>query len=585
MPYYFYIFLVLGVLLNSFQTGTSQSLPNILLIMTDDQGYGDLGYHGNSQIQTPVLDALARESTRFTQFYVSPVCAPTRSALMTGRYSLRTGVCDTYNGWAIMSGSEHTLAEHLKTLGYATAISGKWHLGDSYPSRPVDQGFDYSLVHHAGGMAQVGDPNTWFRKDSAYFDPILVENGENVQKMGYCSDIFTNAAIDFIGKNREGPFFCYLPFNAPHTPLQLPKHYEDMYADLSIDSSTYPRFDRSFPQMRERDIEAARKVYGMVSNIDDNVGRLLKQLDEWELTDNTLVIFLTDNGPQQRRYTGGFRGLKSSVYEGGVHVPFFIRYPKVLPPNQNIDVPAAHFDLVPTLLDMLDQKVPDSLDGKSLWPLLQGKSVDWADTRPIFMEWNRGFPERYKNIAVRQGNYKLVGQSNYTAQAADLELYDLSQDPGETHNISSEKPQIAQALKDLWDNWYEDILQTPHLGYVPIGIGSEYENPVLLNRNDAKGSWGVWAQQEIYGYWDVEIYRPGTYEISCFFQEPLSASGNMRIRVGKVQLVQEVEVGKQEVVFREVELTPGEARVEAGFRNGETRGVEFPFYITFDRID
>ena len=562
----------------------SQSLPNIVLIMTDDQGYGDLGFHGNSQIQTPILDAFARESTRFTQFYVSPVCAPTRSALMTGRYSLRTGVCDTYNGWAIMSGEEETLAEYLKDLGYATAISGKWHLGDNYPSRPMDQGFDYSLVHHAGGMAQVGDPNTWFRGDSAYFDPMLVENGKNVQKNGYCSDIFTDAALDFINKNREGPFFCYLAFNAPHTPLQLPGAYEEMYANLSIDSAAYPSHDRPFPIMRDRDIVDARRVYGMVSNIDDNVGRLLEKLDEWDLDEHTIVVFLTDNGPQQRRYVGGMRGLKSSVYEGGVHVPFFIRYPKALPPNQDIDIPAAHVDLVPTLLDMLDQDLPSTLDGKSLWPMLQGESVEWADTRPIFFEWNRGFPERYKNIAVRRGKYKLVGQTGHTVEATDLELYDLHQDPSEMKNISKENPLLAQELKDLWDDWYADIIRTPHLGYVPIGIGADQQNPVMLNRNDAKGSWGVWAQQEIYGYWDVEVYQSGTFDISCFFKEPLSASGTLRIRVGKVQLAQEVEKGSQEIVFQEVRLNAGEARVEAGFRNRETRKVEFPFWVEFDRV-
>ena len=284
--------------------------PTSLLIMTDDQGYGDLGFHGNRDIKTPILDAFAKESTRLTQFYVSPVCAPTRAALMTGRYSLRTGVCDTYNGWAIMAPEEKTIAEILKENGYATSISGKWHLGDNYPSRPNDQGFDYSLIHRAGGMVQVGDPDSWFRRDSGYFDPILLENGNKIKKEGYCSNIFTDAIIDFIEKNKDQPFFSYLAFNAPHTPLQLPKKYEDMYANLEIDSNNYKKYNRPFPIMSERDINAAKKIYGMASNIDDNVGRLLNKLEELNLTKNTIVIFLTDNGPQQLRYNARHEGIK-----------------------------------------------------------------------------------------------------------------------------------------------------------------------------------------------------------------------------------------------------------------------------------
>ena len=561
----------------------AQEKPNILLIMTDDQGIGDLGFYGNPDIQTPVLDALAKESMRFSQFYVSPVCAPTRSALMTGRYSLRTGVCDTYNGWAIMSGAEKTLAEYLKEAGYATAISGKWHLGDNYPSRPMDQGFDYSLVHHAGGMAQVGDPNTWFRGDSAYFDPVLVENGQNVQKQGYCSDIYTEAVLDFMEQHQEEPFFCYLAFNAPHTPLQLPEKYEAQYATMTVDSSDYPRYERAFPQMSAQHLDAARKVYGMVSNIDDNVGRLLDKLESLDLEDNTMVIFLTDNGPQQVRYVKGHRGRKGSVYEGGVHVPFFVRYPAKVASNAEVAVPAAHIDVVPTILDMVGMGQPANLDGQSLWPLMQGKSIDWADTRPLFMDWNRGFPERYRNIAVRRGDYKLVGNTDHNAQPTDLELYQIRQDPSELHNLSSEKPELAAELKQLFDAWYEEIIQTPHLGYVPIVIGSSQQNPVLLNRNDAKGSWGVWAQRDIFGYWDAEIATEGKFDITCFFETPLTDDGAMRIRLGKVQLMQQARKGMQSVVFENVSLPTGPVRIEAGMRNQETGRVEFPFYLVFNK--
>ena len=559
--------------------------PNILLIMTDDQGHGDLGFHGNSDIKTPVLDAFAKESTRLTQFYVSPVCAPTRAALMTGRYSLRTGVCDTYNGWAIMSSAEKTIAEVLKDNGYATSMSGKWHLGDSYPSRPVDQGFDYSLMHRAGGMVQVGDPDSWFRRDSGYFDPILLENGNKIKKEGYCSDIFTDVTIEFIEKNKDRPFFSYLSFNAPHTPLQLPEKYEDMYADLKIDSTNYKKQNRPFPKMKERDINTAKKIYGMVSNIDDNIGRVLNKLEELNLKENTIVIFLTDNGPQQLRYNSGLRGLKSSVYEGGVHVPFFIRYPKKIKTNKEINTPLAHFDLLPTLLDICEINARDNLDGKSFWPLLKNQSVEWANTRPIFFDWNRGYPEKYQNIAVRRGDYKLVGMTDHQATPADLELYNIKNDPSESNNISHTKPELVAELKSLFDDWYDDIIDSPNLGNVPIVIGSEKEKTTLLSRNDAKGSWGVWAQKEIFGYWDVAVEEEASFNVKCFFEQPLESSGVMKIRFGKIQLAQQVEAGVQEIIFENMSLKKGEFKVEAGFRNDKTWRMEFPFYLEVSIVE
>ena len=198
--------------------------PNVIIIMTDDQGYGDLGVTGNPHVQTPVIDKFANQNIRFNNFYVSPVCAPTRSSLMTGRYSLRTGIRDTYNGGAIMASNEVTIAEMLKQEDYKTGVFGKWHLGDNYPSRPSDQGFDESLIHLSGGMGQVGDITTYFKGNKSYFDPVLWHNNKKEAYKGYCSDIFTEQAINFIEKNKETPFFCYLSFNAPHTPLQVPEN-------------------------------------------------------------------------------------------------------------------------------------------------------------------------------------------------------------------------------------------------------------------------------------------------------------------------------------------------------------------------
>lgn len=588
MPRHFFFFIILffqfACTPNESKQKAKEDRPNIVLIMTDDQGHGDLGFHGNPDIKTPILDAFAKASTRFTNFYVSPVCAPTRASLMTGRYSLRTGVFDTYNGGAMMATSEKTIAEILKENGYKTAMSGKWHLGDCYPMRPMEQGFDYALYHKSGGMAQVGDPDTWFQKDSAYFNPILMENGEKVKKDGYCSDIFTDATLGFMEENKDSSFFCYLSFNAPHTPLQLPERYEAMYADLEIDSSGYSGFERPFPKMSKRDVEAARKIYGMVSNIDDNVGRVLKKLEELKLRENTLVIFMTDNGPQQWRYTSGFRATKGSVYEGGIHVPLLIQYPPKLSPDVEIKTPAAHYDLLPTLLDFCGIVIPKNLDGKSLRPLIEGQPADWAN-RPLFFHWQRGFPEPYRNVAVRKGDFKLVGQTGHLAKASDLELYNLSKDPGELHNLTNENPEKSAELKKDFDEWYRDVMGSPNLGSVRIHIGSNAENPVLLSRNDAKGSFGIWAQKEIYGYWDVHIEQDAFYSINCFFEHPLTADGRMNVRIGKVQRSVQCKAGAREILIEQIPLEKGDVSVEAGFRNADTWRVEFPFYLEIEKLN
>lgn len=555
--------------------------PNIILIITDDQGYGDLGFHGNPDIQTPVLDSLARRSTRFPNFYVSPVCAPTRSSLMTGRYSLRTGIYDTYNGGAMMANEEVTLAEHLRDAGYTTGIFGKWHLGDNYPYRPNDQGFDESLIHPSGGMGQVGDVFNYFNYDRSYFDPKVLKNGEWVDTEGYVSDIFTDGAIEFLQTNQERPFFLYLSFNAPHTPLQLPEDYYERYADLTFDASRYPQQGRSFMPLRDRDIEDARRVYGMVNNIDDNVGRLWAELDQLNLTDNTLIIFLTDNGPQQPRYVGGLRGRKGSVYEGGIRVPFFMHWPGQFAEDQEIDVTAAHIDVVPTLLNLIGHPVPDNLDGQNLLPTLDGQQVDWAD-RPLFFYWQRGLPEPYRNVAVRQGDYKLVGHVGADADAEELELFDLAQDPYEETNLNTERPEVTARLKQAFDDWYAEALQSPNLRVLPIALGSAEENPVILNRNDAKGTRGIWAQDRIYGYWDVSVKESGAYDIAFRFRDRVPGPGEMMIRVGNTQrTLSNADTTANTLEMKDVVLEAGEHMFESWYWS--RGGSYMPFYVTVEK--
>jgi len=562
---------------------TQNSHPNVVLIMTDDQGYGDLGITGNPHVKTPVIDQFSSESVRFNQFYVSPVCAPTRSSLMTGRYSLRTGVRDTYNGGSTMATEEVTIAEMLKEAGYSTGLFGKWHLGDSYPSRPGDQGFDESLIHLAGGMGQPGDFTTFFRSDSSYFDPVLWYNGKQQAYSGYCSDIFTEAAISFIEQNHKDPFFCYLSFNAPHTPLQVPEEYYNMYRD--IDPSTgFENDDRPFNQMSEKDKEDARKVYAMVSNIDDNVGKVLGKLEELNITDNTLVIFMTDNGPQQRRYNAGMRGLKSSVFRGGVRVPFFWRLPSLDQQNLDIGTTTAHIDLLPTLAALCHAEIPAGIeiDGKNLLPLLNGESVDELNDRALFFYWTRRYPELYNNIALQKGNFRLVGHTAYDAALEDFELFNILEDAYEQENIIASNMTLAAEMKEELDRMVLELTSSEHMQNPPrIIIGSEHENPVYLNRNDARGERAIWTKEEIYGFWKVGILE-GTYDIRFKFIQPLTSPGSMTLETGTVILKHENDAVPADLIeMKDVYLPEMECDLIPYYA---TRGKNvFPLWVELTR--
>ena len=571
------------ILFSAICTSQEKTHPNVILIITDDQGYGDLGITGNPHVQTPALDKLAEESIRFKNFYVSPVCAPTRSSLMTGRYSLRTGIRDTYNGGAIMATEEITIAEMLKKAGYKTGIFGKWHLGDNYPGRPGDQGFDESVIHLSGGMGQVGDITTYFNGDKSYFDPILWHNNKKEAYKGYCSDIFTEQAINFIEKNKESPFFCYLAFNAPHTPLQVPENYYLRYKDIDP-SSGFKNDNRHFPKMTEKDKEDARKVYAMVTNIDDNVGKLLQKLDELKITENTLIIFMTDNGPQQFRYVGGMRGRKGDVYQGGVRVPFYIKYPSLFNGKMEIETTAAHIDILPTLAQICHAELPGDrkIDGKSLLPLIKGNEVDWAN-RPLFFYWTRRYPEPYNNMSSLKGNYKLVGMTDYNAKETDFELFNLENDPFEHKNIVSENKNTATKLKEELNGIYNKLIRSENLVNQPrIIIGSSNENPLILNRNDAGGERGIWDKEEIYGTWKVHILK-GHYHIKFKFIKPVKANGRMYMETNSLvnQMINKEEtdiIEMKNVYFSDMDcdLIP--------FYAVDSKNI-FPFWIEMKKIN
>lgn len=588
MPYNFKFVLTflfpLVFLCSSTLAQTSRS-PNIILIITDDQGYGDLGITGNPHVQTPVLDQLAQESVRLNQFYVSPVCAPTRASLMTGRYSLRTGVRDTYNGGAIMATEEVTIAEMLKEAGYNTGIFGKWHLGDNYPFRPSDQGFDESLIHLAGGMGQPGDFTNFFKGDRSYFDPVLWHNNSQKAFEGYCSDIFTDEAIRFIEKQQDQPFFCYLSFNAPHTPLQVPDKYYARYKDLDP-SAGLGEDGRPFPEMSDKDKEDARKVYAMVSNIDDNIGKLMERLEELKLADNTVVIFMTDNGPQQRRYNGGMRGLKGTVFRGGVRVPFFMKLPNVAQGGLDINQTLAHIDVLPTLAEICQANVPKNItiDGRSFWPLVQGNSLEVFDSRPLFLYWTRKFPERYTNIALQKGDFKLIGNTGFDAEVREFELFNVGQDKYEQKNTLTDHPEMAKELKEELDHLLLELTQSPNLLKDQRAIiGSLQENPVILNRNDAGGERGIWTQDDVFGLWKVAI-QAGTYTIRFKFIKPLESEGTMIMETnGAVWQRKNSRVETDMLVWENVQLPNSESDLIPYYIAGENR--IFPLWVSFERKD
>ena len=557
--------------------------PNVILILTDDQGYGDLGATGNPHVQTPVIDNFAKQSIRFNKFYVSPVCAPTRSSLMTGRFSMRTGIRDTYNGGAIMAPSEVTIAEMLKQVGYTTGIFGKWHLGDNYPSRPGEQGFDESVIHLSGGMGQVGDFTTWFKGDSSYFNPVLWHNGEQQFYEGYCTDIFAAQAMKFIEKNSKGPFFCYLPFNAPHTPLQVPDSYYQKFKNIDP-AAGFENDNRPFPKMTERDKESARRVYAMVNCIDDNLRKLFKELDDLGITNNTIVIFMTDNGPQQYRYVGGMRGKKGSVYRGGVRIPFYFRYPAKFTGNKDVETTAAHIDVLPTLAELCHAPLPTDrkIDGKSLVPLLNGKTVDWAN-RPLFFYWNRRYPELYNNIALQKGNFKLVGHTNYNAGIRDFELFDIQKDPYEQHNLVNKNISLAENLKSELDQMYTELVNSENMVHPPkIVVGDVHENPVYLNRNDAGGQRGIWAQEEIYGKWNVHINK-GRYNVTFKFIKPVKAGGHLMLETNTIIHQMQNEKDNTDIIeMKNVSLPEMDGDLIPFYA---VRGKNiFPFWVKMEKI-
>ncbi len=388
---------------------------------------------------------------------------------MTGRYFYRTGVIHTSRGAARMATEEKTLAEVFQDAGYVTGIFGKWHLGDNYPMRPQDQGFQQSLVHKSGGITQAPDqPND-------YFDPLLWKNGHPVQAKGYCTDVFFSAAIDFIKDCDDVPFFAYIATNAPHTPL-------------IVEEAAWRR------HVEQGQDEVTAKVYAMVENVDENFSRLIKTLDELKLRENTIVIFLTDNGPQQNRFNGQFSGRKSMVLEGGIHVPCFVQWPAKLKGKNKLTTRHAHIDWLPTLIEAtgIQADLPNEIDGISFWPQLSRSKMD-VEPRNLFFQVHRGLqPEPYHNAAVLGERYKLVMNNGSFSKEklaekkgkhrTGFQLFDLIEDPGEQNDLSEQLPEKVELLTKAYDAWFADVKSSRDFLPPAILLGSRATDSTLLCR-------------------------------------------------------------------------------------------------------
>jgi arylsulfatase A-like enzyme len=427
------------------------SRPNIILVLTDDQGYAQLACHGHPWLETPHLDALHARSVSFTDFHVSPTCSPTRSALMTGNHPFKNGVTHTGGGRERLAPSATTLPQHLAKAGYVSGIFGKWHLGDGPGYTPAERGFDEVFIHGSGGITQPMDAPS-----NNYQDPIVHHNGSFVKTTGFCTDVFFSQALGWIRDNKDKPFFAYISTNAPHGPFIAPADKREKFLGYGFKHNQ-------------------QGFYGMVENIDENVGRLMTCLREWDLEEKTLVIFMSDNGTtlagsgngavgkrdgvKLSAFHAGLKGGKKSPHQGGTKVPAFFSWKGKLGQGVSRKNLSAHIDLLPTLVELAGGEAPEGIDGRSMLPLLEDTSAPWPD-RKLFYHIGRWSDKigpdgsQYDKkpgkagFAVRSARYRLINNE---------ELYDIGNDPSETNNLYAQKPEVARTMMDAYDSWWQEV--------------------------------------------------------------------------------------------------------------------------------
>ncbi|WP_164103295.1 arylsulfatase [Candidatus Laterigemmans baculatus] len=585
----------LGIVAVTSVLASASDRPNVVLIITDDQGYGDLGCHGNPVLQTPHLDELARQSMRLTDYHVSPTCSPTRAALQTGRCSNRTGVWHTIMGRSILRRNEVTMGQVFADAGYATGLFGKWHLGDNFPSRPEDRGYNEVLRHGGGGVGQT--PDYW---NNAYFGGSYFHNGNPQPFEGFCTDVWFAYARNFIRTQRRigKPFFACIATNAPHGPMHSPPAAAAPYAELPSHVANF---------------------YGMIANIDENVGRLRSFLAQEGLSENTIFIFTTDNGTAAggKIFNAGMRGTKGSPYDGGHRVPFFISWPAGgLQGPAEIDTLTAHVDVLPTLIDLCEIESPQGVafDGRSIRPLLDAahaqKPAPWPERILVTDSQRVKDPIKWRQSAVMSDRWRLINGE---------ELYEITIDPGQQNDVAADNPQVVAELRAFYESWWQE-LEPGFADDAFIVIGHPAENPATLTCHDwITTRLSPWNQahireamggEENTGYWNVEVATAGEYvirlrrwprEADAALDAALPAGEEVpgerayrarpgeavAIRNAKLQIAdrsaeQSVPAGAKEARFR-LRLPAGPTRLTASFETeaGETLGA---YYVVVEKL-
>lgn len=583
------------ILLISFLFGTLSltsiaQKPNVVFILTDDQGYGDLGCNGNPVIKTPNIDKLHAQSIRFTDYHVATTCAPTRAGLLTGKNCNKVGAWHTIIGRELLRKQEVTLAEVFKDAGYITGIFGKWHLGDSYPFRPQDRGFDEVLIHGGGGVAQT--PDYWLND---YFDDTYFHNGTPEKFPGYCNDVWFGEAAKFISKNKKKPFFCFISTNSPHSPYNVADKYSDPYKNNP--AVPVPNF------------------YGMITNIDEQVGILIEKLKKEGQYENTIFVFMTDNGTAAgvkfdvtgelvSGFNAGMRATKGSPYDGGHRVPFILHWPKG-GYNKGVDINSltSYTDFMPTLIDLC--KIPNrkkvKFDGVSLVPAINGNDKN-LDNRVLVADVQRDeFLVKWKQSSVMTQQWRLVNET---------ELYDIKKDKAQKVNVASENPDVVAKLKAAYEIWWKDVSQNGS-EYNRVIIGSPFEKVTTLTAHDlhVEKDFPAWNQDMVRfgmgsnGFWALEVQKTGKYtiELRRYPQEsglPISAAApkgepvpggrpyspgvplaikKARIKAGTLQLEQEVKADDKGAIFS-VSLKKGKLDLET-FLQDETGKERGAYYV------
>ena len=552
----------------------NNSLPNVVLIVTDDQGWGDLSYTGNKNIRTPNIDSLAFEGASFTNFYVSPVCSPTRSELLTGRYHPRSGVYGTSAGGERMDLDETTIAEVFKSAGYKTGIFGKWHNGMQAPYHPNARGFDQFYGFASGHW---GD----------YFSPkFLEQNGELVQGEGYIVDDFTDKAMSFIEQQQGEPFFTFLSYNTPHSPMQVPDEWWQRVEKRGIEMR------HKYPDMEDTTFTTA--ALAMVENIDWNVGRINQKLEELGLEENTIVIYMSDNGPNSWRWNGGMKGRKGSIDEGGVRSPFFVRWPGMIENGREVDQIATGIDLLPTLSEMAGISLVTNkpVDGISLKPLLLGET-DSLDDRLIYSHWNG-------RTSVRSQQWRLDHEGR---------LHNIPKDREQNRDVASQYPGIAQSLSDSLANWERQVLSELREGeqadrpfpvghpdfrntQLPARDGVPHGNIERSNRFPNDSFFQNWSSLSDSITWDVDVLESGRYEVELYYTLAEENTGSViELSFGKYSVADTIAIAyepplrgmeqdrieRQESYvkdFRPVKM--GEIHLDAGRGFLTLKALEFP---------